>query len=79
MDPSSSIVAATGLRKTFSSLCTETFAENVSTTKIREELQAKTQCPFAENEKSKASPPGRAADEVGMVEIRFIVVFCGRR
>jgi len=48
-------------------------------TKMREELRARHQRPFGEKVKSKASPPGKAADELVVVEMRLIVVCRGRR
>jgi hypothetical protein len=48
-------------------------------TTILEELRAKRSCPFDENVNRKASPWGKAAEELGEAEISLIDVFRGRR
>ena len=68
-----------GLRRTLSSLRTETAGDAVSSTTIREELSARHHCPLGEKAKSKASPPGNAADELVVVEMMFIIVRRGRK
>ena len=46
-------------------------------TYMREDDSAKTQCPFGENEKSKASPRGKAAEEFVLVDTRLMFVLRG--
>ncbi len=48
-------------------------------TYIREEESASTQWPLGENEKSKASPPGNAAEELVVVDTKLRWVLRGCR
>ncbi len=73
------MVAEIGLRRTLSSLCTEILGETVSMTYIRDEHSASTQWPLGEKWKSKASPPGKAEEELVVVDIKLMTVWRGRR
>ena len=55
------------------------FGDAVSMTYILDEDSASVQCPLGEKEKSNASPPGNAAEELVVVETRFTVVLLGCR
>ena len=46
---------------------------------MREELRARHHFPKGEKQNSKASPPGNAADELVVVEIRLMIVWFGRK